>query len=99
MLPVHFFFIGTNNLSFYRVKENWWTRERTSDYLPIFSATHQPLIDYLVKYKIIRYTDIPVTNTTLASFLDSIWNYINVMEPHVFIWTIIITALAISRLK
>ncbi|XP_046656178.1 lipase maturation factor 2-like [Daphnia pulicaria] len=81
------------------VKGNWWKRTRVSDYLPTFSANHEPLIKYLENLKIIGTPEIPLTNNLLASFLDKIWEICSSTEPHIFIWGLLLSAFVVTRLS
>ncbi|XP_057381107.1 lipase maturation factor 2-like isoform X2 [Daphnia carinata] len=78
---------------------NWWKRTRVSDYLPIFSSDHEPLIKYLENQRILGQPDITLTNTLLASFLDKVWVICNATEPHIFIWALLVSSFVVTRLS
>lgn len=80
-----------------RNRIDWWVRERVTDYLPIFTADHQPLIDYLKRQKIIGKKERGSTNKVLVEVLDILWSLLHFAEPHIVIWGLLITAILISR--
>lgn len=81
------------------VTDNSWKRTRVSDYLPIFSSDHEPLIKYLENQRILGQPDITLTNTLLASFLDKVWVICSATEPHIFIWALLVSAFVVTRLS
>ena len=80
---------------------NWWYRElaeRGSDYLPIFTANHPPLIDYLKNLKIIGKKELKSKNQLFVEILDKLWFLLNFSQPHIVIWGLLLSTMLISRL-
>ncbi|XP_014210138.1 lipase maturation factor 2 [Copidosoma floridanum] len=68
-------------------EQAWWTRERASEYFPIFSKDHPPLIEYLQKMKIIQDKPAPkVTNTVLKNALDTLRSVVRKFEATLLLW-------------
>ncbi|XP_015590063.1 lipase maturation factor 2 [Cephus cinctus] len=74
----------------------WWTREKVTEYFPVFSRDHPPLIDYLTKMKIIQEKPmVKVTNKPLKIVLDSIRSLIIRFEASLLLWGIFTAGCAI----
>ncbi|XP_059468984.1 lipase maturation factor 2-like [Neocloeon triangulifer] len=76
-------------------REAWWTRKKESEYFPIFSAEHKPLLEYLEKLNLLNVQDWPLSNQYLVKILDSIRTIFQVTDPVVSIWGIGFAAFAI----
>ncbi|KAG7213802.1 hypothetical protein KM043_003019 [Ampulex compressa] len=68
-------------------KQAWWTRKKVSEYMPIFSRDHPPLIEYLSEMKIIKdKSPVKITNEPLKFILDSIRSVLCRIEPSLLLW-------------
>ncbi|CAB3385586.1 Hypothetical predicted protein [Cloeon dipterum] len=76
-------------------KSAWWTRKKESEYFPMFSATHKPLLEYLQKLNLVNVKDWPLKNQYLVTILDSIRAIFQATDPVVSIWGVGFAAFAI----
>lgn len=81
----HYYFTDWNQ----RWTDTWWKREKQSEYLPIFSRDHPPLLDYLRKLKIVS-QDIkePPVTPWLKYVLDRLRYIFSQLEPSLLLWSI-----------
>ncbi|GLG99407.1 Lipase maturation factor [Gryllus bimaculatus] len=72
-----------------RWSEAWWTRSKQSEYLPIFSRDHPPLLEYLRKLKILsdEIKEPPVV-PWLKYVLDRLRFLFSQVEPSILLWSI-----------
>lgn len=72
-----------------RWSEAWWAREKQSEYLPIFSRDHPPLLEYLRKLRIVsdEIKEQPVT-PWLKYVLDHLRYLFSQIEPSILLWSI-----------
>ena len=63
--------------------------------MPIFTADHAPLVEYLRKLGVLGKSDVPVTNLILVSGLQYVRNIADAANPFITLWGLLFTALAI----
>jgi len=77
------------------VAKNWWTRDRSGEYMPIFSATHPPLVDFIKKLGYLE-PDLAkntVLNHSLKNVLDSVRSFTKSYRPEYIIWSSLLSFL------
>ncbi|XP_014250285.1 lipase maturation factor 2-like [Cimex lectularius] len=78
-----------------RDKPATWTRKKVSEYFPIFSKDHTPLLDYLKNYKILEPPRKETLSPTVVKVLNEVRNTITVIEPPFLMLSLVLTGLAI----
>lgn len=80
--------------------DDWWIRTKKSEYFPVVSRDHQPLLDYL------KAAGIPTSkrparkpDTFLKKLIFESRQYVERVTAHVFIWSIFSAGLAIKLLN
>lgn len=74
----------------------WWTRKRVGEYFPVFSRDHPPLLEYLVKMKIVQSKSTPkVTNTYLKLILDYLRLITSKIDASFLLWGIFTAGITI----
>ncbi|XP_058804278.1 lipase maturation factor 2-like [Phymastichus coffea] len=76
--------------------QSWWKREVMSEYLPIYSRDHPPLIEYISKMKILQDKPNPkVTNTTFKALLDFLRSLVAKVDATLVLWSVFTAGLAV----
>jgi len=77
--------------------KDWWTRERSEEYMPTFSVDHAPLVEFISKLGYLE-QDVPpkaLWNTNLAKGLDTIRLNLQDFRPEHVIWSLLFAIIAI----
>lgn len=83
-----------------RWSKTWWRREKVSEYFPVFSKDHPPLLDYLRNLNIISPDQKePVVTPWIKAILEQLRSLFNKVEPGLLLWSIFLAGLSITILQ
>ncbi|XP_043198942.1 lipase maturation factor 2-like [Amphibalanus amphitrite] len=72
-------------------QQSWWQRSKTGEeYLPVFSAEHKPLLDYLKQLNVIGLPKETTDNPTLIGLLDAIRATLDQWEARNLVWSVLL---------
>jgi hypothetical protein len=69
-------------------KQDWWKRKREKDFLPVYSATHQPLVDFMKQLGYLQPDISPKSSTgeSIVKVLDTVRAFVQPYRPEYLIW-------------
>lgn len=75
----------------------WWTREKVSEYFPVFSRDHPPLLDYLRNLKILsdRSPEARTVKPMWKLILDRLRFFASHIESSILLWSVLTAGFAI----
>lgn len=80
-----------------KAPQDWWKRKKEKEFLPVYSVSHAPLVDFLKKLNYLQ-PDIATKGelgATTTRILDFIRAHVQVYRPEYFIWAALLALLSI----